>query len=223
MCAGGIYLWQLFGKVLPTICHLDSEHVLWLNILALSPVFHFGQIHLLRLLYPCLEKLADVLLISHTTKIWDAINDGCQLHEHHLLLVSVTLINEGHMIAATAILWHATNGSDHISQHHTLVLSRTGDTNCDVAQVCGELRIISSEVRVWSEHSWTKHDSFDTETDQQDIAKEPHRRSLVLLIAHIADQRSLVDVAILRRFISDLYIIIYLYIYIHIYLTFRFF
>lgn len=65
-------------------------------------------------------------------------------------------------------------------------------------------------MRVRREHSWTKHDSFDTETDQQDIAKEPHRRSLVLLIAHIADQSSLVDVAILRRFISNLYIIIYI-------------
>lgn len=53
-------------------------------------------------------------------------------------------------------------------------------------------------MRVRSEHSWTKHDSFDTETDQQDIAKEPHRRSLVLFIVNKANQSGLVDVAILR-------------------------
>ena len=111
----------------------------------------------------------------------------------------MTFVNEGHMIAASTVLWHATDCSNHISQHYTFVFSSTWDTNGDVAQVGRELWVISSEVRVGWEHPRAKHDSFHTKADQQDIAKQPHWSSLILLIPNKSNQSSLVDVPILGR------------------------
>ena len=71
-------------------------------------------------------------------------------------------------------------------------------TNYLLQPGCGELGVIPPEVGIWRENTWAKHDCFDAEADQQDIAKEPHRCCLVLLIANISNQGSLVDVAILE-------------------------
>ena len=52
-------------------------------------------------------------------------------------------------------------------------------------------------MRVWRKDAGAKHYGLHAEPDEQDVAKEPHRCRLVLLIAHVAHQGCLIDVAVL--------------------------
>ena len=58
-------------------------------------------------------------------------------------------------------------------------------------------------MRVWREDARAKHDGLDAETDEQDVAEEPHGGRLVLLIAYVADQGRLIDVSVLEKSQGD--------------------
>mmetsp|Transcript_37157 Transcript_37157/g.85859 ORF Transcript_37157/g.85859 Transcript_37157/m.85859 type:complete len:435 (-) Transcript_37157:1223-2527(-) len=181
---------QYFQGVLAT----HFLHVFWVHF-AVITILHLLEIHLLRVLYPLLEKAHHIFLVGVASEIGDFLNCSRELHEHDLLFCSVAFIHKGNMVAARTTLWHASNSPNNIPQDGALVLSGTGNGNNDVPQLFRELWMIPPVVRVGRENARTKHDRLDAEANDQNVAEQPHRGGLVLLISYVTDQRILFDVA----------------------------